>query len=98
MGGCSRRTAAGHELLMPAGAAQRGSGTGGTWGWLAAVIGISGREGGHPDRFGIPHLFEQGIEVGVVDRPQHRRVQLGSVSGQRLEGRKARLETTAKGE
>jgi hypothetical protein len=35
-----------------------------------AVIGIFGREGGHPDRLGIPHLFEQGIEVGVVDRPQ----------------------------
>src|ERR1039457_3626260 len=35
-----------------------------------AVIGIFGREGGHLDRLGIPHLFEQGIEVGVVDRPQ----------------------------
>src|ERR1700729_2485394 len=35
-----------------------------------AVVGIFGREGGHPDRLGIPHLFEQGTEVGVVDRPQ----------------------------
>lgn len=35
-----------------------------------AVVGIFGNDGRHPDRIGIPPLFEQGIEVGVVDRPQ----------------------------
>jgi hypothetical protein len=33
-----------------------------------AVVGILGGEGRHPDRFGIPHLFKQRVEVGVVDR------------------------------
>jgi len=35
-----------------------------------AVVGIFGNEGRHPDRLGIPPLLEQGIEVGVLDRPQ----------------------------
>jgi hypothetical protein len=35
-----------------------------------AVVGILDTEGGHPDRLRIPHLFEQGIEVRVVNRPQ----------------------------
>jgi hypothetical protein len=35
-----------------------------------AVVGVGGGEGGHADRFRIPHLLEQGIEAGILDRAQ----------------------------
>jgi hypothetical protein len=52
-----------------------------------AVAGILGSAGGHPDRLRIPPLFEQGIEVGVVNRPQrhlsHKRPQTWSSTDRR---------------
>ncbi|HVL61622.1 MAG TPA: hypothetical protein VM430_09485 [Microbacterium sp.] len=35
-----------------------------------AVVGIGAREGRHPDRLGIPHHLEDGIEIVVVQIPQ----------------------------
>jgi hypothetical protein len=36
----------------------------------AAVVRVLGREGSHPDAFGVAHLLEQGIQVPVLHRAQ----------------------------